>query len=577
MKNKNNIDELFKSKLEERAFDIKPAFLDQLNGQLDAHTAGKGRGFIYFSVGILLVLSIVFVGIIMLSNDEPTNSNQASSISENSDRLKNTKRSVNYKKNNSSRREIPVTSNKSSSLTEGSTIQFGDKPADGINGSGESVSRLGEETSAASSSESVSRLGEETSAASSSESVSRWGEEAGVASSGESGSGSGEEASAVSSGESGSGSGEETGAASSGESVSRLGEEASAVSSGESVSRSGEETGAVSSGESVSRSGEETGAASSGESGSGSGEETGAAGSGVSGSGSGEETGAVSSSESESGSGEETSAASSGVSGAENPDESEKPTQEIETTNSEPPNTKETEDPKLPLKANSPWSLQYSIGGNYITKNSIAGSPESIAIRKAQESNIFTSQVNFAVNYDLNKLRLSTGLSFAQHGENLSYSPVTYDSTFVSSYTFVVDSTSMDTTYFYNYDTTTVTNTAAMEGNKNNRHSYITVPINFGYSFNIINNKFTITPKGGVGIRFLVAGSGNYITDNLTGILEEKDKPVTFSYNGSVEFTYHFGNKSVFLAPTYHSTFSTFKSLHRYSGIGVKFGIVFKL
>jgi hypothetical protein len=564
LKNKNNIDELFKSKLEERAFDIKPAFLDQLNGQLDAHTAGKGRGFIYFSVGILLVLSIVFVGIIMLSNDEPTNSNQASSISENSDRLKNTKRSVNYKKNNSSRREIPVTSNKSSSLTEGSTIQFGDKPADGINGSGESVSRLGEETSAASSSESGSGSGEE----------------AGVASSGESGSGSGEEAGVGSSGESGSGSGEETGAASSGESVSRLGEEAGesgsgsgeetgAASSGESGSGSGEEAGAASSGESGSGSGEETGAASSGESGSGSGEETGAAGSGVSGSGSGEETGAVSSSESGSESGEET--------GAENPDESEKPTQEIETTNSEPPNTKETEDPKPPLKANSPWSLQYSIGGNYITKKSIAGSPESIAIRKAQESNIFTSQINFAVNYDLNKLRLSTGLSFAQHGENLSYSPVTYDSTFVSSYTFVVDSTSMDTTYFYNYDTTTVTNTAAMEGNKNNRHSYITVPINFGYSFNIIDNKFTITPKGGVGIRFLVAGSGNYITDNLTGILEEKDKPVTFSYNGSVEFTYHFGNKSVFLAPTYHSTFSTFKSLHRYSGIGVKFGIVFKL
>ncbi|MFT6246226.1 MAG: hypothetical protein ACJA0U_003186, partial [Salibacteraceae bacterium] len=78
MKNKNKIDELFKSKLEERAFDIKPAFLDQLNGQLDARAAAKGRGLIYFSVGILLLLSIVFVGIIMLSNDEPTNSNQSS-------------------------------------------------------------------------------------------------------------------------------------------------------------------------------------------------------------------------------------------------------------------------------------------------------------------------------------------------------------------------------------------------------------------------------------------------------------------------------------------------------------------
>ncbi|MFT6245471.1 MAG: hypothetical protein ACJAXI_002242, partial [Crocinitomicaceae bacterium] len=507
--------------------------------------AAKGRGLIYFSVGILLLLSIVFVGIIMLSNDEPTNSNQSSSISENSNNSKA------QDKQNSNYKIIIEEWGGAACGSSNDLIQAKEENSDQLNsdlnetGSGES-----------SSGESDSGSGEETSAAGS----------------GESGSGSGEETSAAGSGESGSGSGEETNATGSGESVSGSGEETSTAGSGESVSGSGEETSTAGSGESGSESGEETSTAGSGESVSGSGEETSAAGSGESGSGSGEETSAAGSGESGSESGEE--------SRAKNPDESEKPTQEIETTNSEPPNTKDTkdtEDRKLPLKANSPWSLQYSIGGNYITKNSIAGSPKSIAIRKAQESNIFTSQVNFAVNYDLNKLRLSTGLSFAQHGENLSYSPVTYDSTFVSSFTFVVDSTSMDTTYFYNYDTTTVTNTAAMEGNKNNRHSYITVPINFGYSFNIIDNKFTITPKGGVGIRFLVAGSGNYITDNLTGILEEKDKPITFSYNGSVEFTYHFGNKSVFFAPTYHSTFSTFKSLHRYSGIGVKFGIVFKL
>ncbi|NRA11381.1 MAG: hypothetical protein HRT57_05430, partial [Crocinitomicaceae bacterium] len=224
----------------------------------------------------------------------------------------------------------------------------------------------------------------------------------------------------------------------------------------------------------------------------------------------------------------------------------------------------------------SPWSLQFSVGGNYITKNSITGTPESIAIRETQELNAFTPQVNFGVNYDLNKLRLSTGFSFVQHGENLNYSPVTYDSTFISSFTFVVDTATLDTVFTYFYSTITDTNDVAALANQNNRHSYITVPINFGYSFHVIQNKFTITPKGGVGIRFLVSGSGKYITNNLNGILEERDKPITLVYNSSIEFAYHFGRASIFFAPTYHSTFATFKSLHRYSAIGAKFGVIFK-
>ena len=496
MKNKNNIDELFKSKLEERAFDIKPAFLDQLNGQLDARAAGKGRGFIYFSAGILLLLSVVFVGIIMLSNDEPTNSNQANLISENSNKSK-------VQDNQDSDAQIIIESWGGAACFPSSDSVQTDN--DVLQNSGSSLDGSSEET--------------------------------GEASSGESGSGSSEETGGTSSGESESGSSEETG-------------EASSVESG---SGSSEETGGTSSGESESGSSEETGEASSGESGSGSSEETGEASSGESASGSSEETGEASSEESESGSSEE-----------------------ADGTTPKPPKTNQTEDRNLPIQANSPWSFQFSIGGNYITKNGIAGSSESIAKRNAEESNIFTSQVNLGVNYDLNKLRLSTGLSFAQHGENLAYTPVNYDSIFVSSFTFVVDSV-LDTTYFYVYDTMNITNDVATQGNKNNRHSYITVPINFGYTFNIIKDKFTITPKGGVGIRFLVGGSGNYITNNLTGILEERDKPITLSYNGSIEFAYHFGKKSIFFAPAYHSTFSPFKSLHKYSGIGAKFGIVFKL
>ncbi len=542
MKNKNNIDELFKSKLEERAFDIKPAFLDQLNGQLDARAAGKGKGFIYFSAGILLLLSVVFVGIIMLSNDDPTNSNQANLISENS---------------NKSKAQDSQDSDADSIIESWGGAACGSS-SDLIQAKEENSGQLDSD---------LNEIGSDV--ASSGESASGSSEETGKASSGESESGSSEETGETSSGESGSGSSEETGEASSGESARGSSEETGEASSGESGSGSSEETGEASSGESESGSSEETGETGSGESESGSNEETGETSSGESASGSSEEAGEASSGESESGSSEETGEASSGEieSGS---------SEEVDGTNPDTPNTKPAKDRNLPIQANSPWSFQFSIGGNYITKNGIAGSSESIAKRNAEESNIFTSQVNLAVNYDLNKLRLSTGLSFAQHGENLAYTPVNYDSIFVSSFTFVVDS-ALDTTYFYVYDTMSVTNDVATQGNKNNRHSYITVPINFGYTFNIIKDKFTITPKGGVGIRFLVGGSGNYITNNLTGILEERDKPITLSYNGSIEFAYHFGKKSIFFAPTYHSTFSPFKSLHKYSGIGAKFGIVFKL
>ncbi|NRA11094.1 MAG: hypothetical protein HRT57_03960, partial [Crocinitomicaceae bacterium] len=72
MKNKNNIDELFKSKLEERVFDIKPEFLDQLNDQLDARAKGKRKKYIYLSAGLVLLLFAVLVGALLISNDEAT-------------------------------------------------------------------------------------------------------------------------------------------------------------------------------------------------------------------------------------------------------------------------------------------------------------------------------------------------------------------------------------------------------------------------------------------------------------------------------------------------------------------------
>jgi hypothetical protein len=222
------------------------------------------------------------------------------------------------------------------------------------------------------------------------------------------------------------------------------------------------------------------------------------------------------------------------------------------------------------------WSIQASLGGNYISKKIGTGTVDYINKRTAEEQNIFTPQFNFGINCDINNLQLATGANYVQYGENIAYTTIVKDSTFISSYNMVID-TIGDTTYIPNYSTISDTNSSMLSANGNNRHSYITIPLSIGYKFYFLDDKFSITPKVGVGLRFLMAGKGSYITNGLTGILEEQDKTFSLSYHGSIEFAYNFDKLSIFVAPNYNASMSSFKTLHSYRAFGGMIGLIFKL
>lgn len=531
MKKNNNIDELFKSKLEDREFDIKPAFLDDLNDQLDAHGSVKRRKkFFYFFAVTAFVLLLVFLGTVVVSNDDSVQqAKQESNVSSSStvDGKSNTISNTGTSESNQNSSIDSSENNEANSEEEYGNRQIithlGREDRNIEKEGGEANDSKGDDgkpTKAEKEAEKQKLAQQEASRkAKEAKETERLKAELAAKKKAE------EEAKQIA--------------------KEKAAQEAKLIA--ERKAKEKEKARAEEANNATKKDSTSTNNANNETANNGTATDT---------------TGAASNPE------------LALETGGENPDV----VDETDSTNSDTPDATEP-DVKVDLSNNgtkvSPWSLQVSVGGSFVTKNAIAGSTESIAIRKAQEENIYTPQFNFGVNYNLNKLILSTGLGYIQYGENLKYTQVTKDTTFISSYTVVVDTMTSDTTLVPNYTTTSDTNTVAMDANTNNRHSYITIPLNFGYQFNI-GNKFSITPKGGVDLRLLVGGSGKYISNELTGILEERDDVITIGFNGSIEFAYSFDKLSLFVAPTYNSTFKSFKSLHKYNGIGGMFGVIYK-
>ncbi|MDX2362253.1 MAG: hypothetical protein QNK23_15710 [Crocinitomicaceae bacterium] len=218
------------------------------------------------------------------------------------------------------------------------------------------------------------------------------------------------------------------------------------------------------------------------------------------------------------------------------------------------------------------WSIQLAIGGSYVSRM-IQGTPEYMQKRTDEEQNIFAPQFSLGVNYHLNNWRLSAGIDYLQLGEDVNYTP-TITETDVFAYfdtTIVIDTLGIDTTYTPVYVVTTDTNTLITEANGKNRYSYITVPLTVGYRFDIGN--FSIAPRLGIGLRFALGGTGRYASEDLSNYAELKPEAFSLSYHGSIEFAYRFKQIGVFIEPRFQSTFGTFNSNHRYWDIGGQIGL----
>lgn len=220
------------------------------------------------------------------------------------------------------------------------------------------------------------------------------------------------------------------------------------------------------------------------------------------------------------------------------------------------------------------WTFQTSTGISIVSKKILGGSSIYQSKRSQEEKNILTSQFDVGFNYNLNKLRLSTGINFIQYGEKINYSGILKDSTYISSYTVITD-TAGNTTTVPNYTTVSYTDSTLTNSNGSNRHTYLTIPLSIGYQFNTTKSNFSISPKVGIGLRFLIDGDGKYSSNDLNQVQMLKDKPISMSYHGAVEFSYKLNNLTFFVTPNYNGAMHSFNSIHRYNAIGTMIGVIY--
>ena len=258
------------------------------------------------------------------------------------------------------------------------------------------------------------------------------------------------------------------------------------------------------------------------------------------------------------------------------------------------------------MKVEKKFSISFSLGTNYIMKqNSILDPSQGMApnpqYSQTLEECIISLPLDLRVNYNLNnKFSLSTGINTASLGEKIDYYDVhenymVYDSNFIDTVcnigTFHVPyydintnqmdtafySLMMDTSYWVNesYEEESVNNY-----NVQNRYTYLNIPFMIGYQFKI--NKINIGLRAGGAVGFRINNSnGMYYNSNIQGLHSFKAKKTIYNIVTTASLGYQFKNIEMFIEPRYwfNLTNSILKSDidHKYHVLGLNIGVSLKI
>ena len=217
------------------------------------------------------------------------------------------------------------------------------------------------------------------------------------------------------------------------------------------------------------------------------------------------------------------------------------------------------------------------------------------------EECIISLPLDLRVNYNLNnKFSLSSGISTASLGEKIDYNDVhenymVYDSNFIDTVcnigTFHVPyydintnqmdtaiySLMMDTSYWVNesYEEESINNY-----NVQNRYTYLNIPFMIGYQFKINNINIGLRAGGAVGFR-INNSNGMYYNSNIQGLHSFKAKKTIYNIVTSASLGYQFKNIEMFIEPRYwfNLTNSILKSEidHKYHVLGLNIGVSLKI
>jgi len=258
------------------------------------------------------------------------------------------------------------------------------------------------------------------------------------------------------------------------------------------------------------------------------------------------------------------------------------------------------------MKVEKKFSISFSLGTNYIMKqNSILDPSQGMApnpqYSQTLEECIISLPLDLRVNYNLNnKFSLSTGINTASLGEKIDYNHVqenymVYDSNFIDTVcnigTFHVPyydlntnqmdtaiySVMMDTSYWVNesYEEESINNY-----NVQNRYTYLNIPFMIGYQFKIKNISIGLRAGGAVGFR-INNSKGMYYNSNIQGLHSFKAKKTIYNIVTTASLGYQFKNIEMFIEPRYwfNLTNSILKSEidHKYHVLGLNIGVSLKI
>ena len=258
------------------------------------------------------------------------------------------------------------------------------------------------------------------------------------------------------------------------------------------------------------------------------------------------------------------------------------------------------------MKVEKKFSISFSVGTNYIMKqNSILDPSQGIApnpqYSQTLEDCIFSLPLDLRVSYNLNnKFSLSTGINTASFGEEIDYNYVrenymVYDSNFIDTVCSIgtfhipyydintnqmdtaIYSLMMDTSYWINesYEEESINNY-----NVQNRYTYLNIPFMVGYQFKIKNISIGLRTGGTVGFKINNA-KGMYYNSNIQGLHSFRAKKTIYNIVTTASLGYQFKKIEMFIEPKYwfNLTNSILKSEidHKYHLLGLNIGISLKI
>ena len=258
------------------------------------------------------------------------------------------------------------------------------------------------------------------------------------------------------------------------------------------------------------------------------------------------------------------------------------------------------------MKVEKKFSISFSVGTNYIMKqNSILDPSQGIApnpqYSQTLEDCIFSLPLDLRVSYNLNnKFSLSTGINTASFGEEIDYNHVrenymVYDSNFIDTVCSIgtfhipyydintnqmdtaIYSLMMDTSYWINesYEEESINNY-----NVQNRYTYLNIPFMVGYQFKIKNISIGLRTGGTVGFKINNA-KGMYYNSNIQGLHSFRAKKTIYNIVTTASLGYQFKKIEMFIEPKYW--FNLTNSIlkldidHKYHLLGLNIGISLKI